>query len=329
MPLTDSGSLTYERRASVRIEGEDNSSVSLYEVGNGIYRADQLALRQDSRYRLHIISSTGKEFISDFVSPKRTPPIDTLTWQREADGIDLYINTHDPQNNTRYYKWEYDETWEFNSTYFASLKYVYNSLGFIIGIDTTSLVEFHAMYTCWASESSKRMLIGSSARLSQDTINQELLNIPNSSWKFTVLYSINVRQYALTKEGYEYLQLIKKNTEQTGGLFDAQPSQLRGNIRCVTDTTEPVVGFIEISDAQEKRFFIRRSDVNPWPYSQGCTRYSVPNNADTLNKIQEDWIPSTVHEYGQFGEIKRFWVSTPECVDCRTRGTSEKPSFWP
>ena len=113
-----------------------------------------------------------------------------------------------------------------------------------------------------------------------------------------------------------------------GSLFDAQPSELTGNIRCVSDPSEPVIGFVDVADAQEKRIFIRRGEVNPWDYRQSCLEVSIANHPDTLVVFAYQ-IPTTVAATNMRGDTIRIFVAEPDCVDCRLRGTDVKPSFWP
>ena len=122
--LTDTTQKKIERGAKVNVEGEDGSSFALAGNNNGEYSISQLPLLNNVKYRLHIKTINGKEYASDFVPIKITPPIDSITWQSESDGLRLYVNTHDPQNATKYYQWEFEETWEFRSAYYSSLKYV-------------------------------------------------------------------------------------------------------------------------------------------------------------------------------------------------------------
>ncbi|MEJ7664694.1 MAG: DUF4249 family protein [Hymenobacter sp.] len=63
-------------------------------------------------------------------------------------------------------------------------------------------------------------------------------NSPNAptppSSKLYYLYSILVRQYALTPEEFAYWDKLRKNTENLGTLFDPLPSQLSGNVHRLT-----------------------------------------------------------------------------------------------
>src|SRR5687768_4327414 len=116
--LYDSVNIVYEDNAIVNIEGESNQTFPLYEKGNGMYISSPLNLNSNEKYRLSIKTRDSKEYVSDFVKVKHTPDIDSISWIREAGGIRLYINTHDAQNASRYYQWDYAETWEVHSTYF-------------------------------------------------------------------------------------------------------------------------------------------------------------------------------------------------------------------
>src|SRR5688572_25707393 len=104
LALVDSVGSRTELRAIVRVEGEDNSKFPLIESTGGIYSAPQLALNNSIKYRLYIRTTDGKEYISDYRNVIQTPPIDSLQWVREEDGLQFFINTHDPQNKTFYYR---------------------------------------------------------------------------------------------------------------------------------------------------------------------------------------------------------------------------------
>jgi hypothetical protein len=182
---------------------------------------------------------------------------------------------------------------------------------------------------CWQSNVSTQILIGSSAKLSEDIIYQfPLLFIPDNSWKLETKYSVLVKQRALSKGAYEYLENMKKNSEQLGSIFDPQPSTNIGNIYCATDANEIVLGFIYSSTSVEKRIFITRSQVPDWEYRFMCEDISVSSNTDSLVMAfgSGTYIP-TYDEYDQFG-ILRYRGASRYCVDCRLRGVHEKPDFW-
>ncbi len=328
----DSFTIKYEQGAIVKVEGDDNSSYSLAETGAGQYTAD-LNLNPTVKYKVSITTSNGKQYVSDLAQVKTNPPIDSISWQQEHDGVGIYINTHDPQNNTRYYQWEFVETWEFHSHYVTSLKYFVDNNTMPPSYAVVYRNGLHnpdsSLYVCYQSAPSSNIFIGSTAKLSNDVVYLPLVFIPHADWKLSVLYSIEVKQHALTKEGYEFLERMKKNTETTGSVFDAQPSELNGNIHCITDPTEPVIGYINISPVYSKRIFISNSQLPDWGYEQSCFRMEIDNISDSIKLKGLGLTPTYPNKLGMFGAILTFYVSSVECVDCTLRGTNVKPSFWP
>jgi hypothetical protein len=154
----------------------------------------------------------------------------------------------------------------------------------------------------------------------------------NSSDKLINRYSILVKQYALTSEWYEWNQKIKKNTEQLGSIFDAQPSQTGGNIHCLSDLNETVIGFVGCTTETDQRIFIDRTEI---------PRGTIPNGydyceIDTVKPVQPD---IDFHFQGGANIPINFVYhnnvlvgvesSIAECVDCRLKGgTTIEPSFW-
>jgi len=332
----DSRPIRYERRANVRIEGQNNNVYVLSEIQPGQYTANNLNLPVNSSYRLRINTTDGKEYLSSYEPVLVNPPIDSINFKRENDGLQLYINTNNPVVNTRYYQWEYVETWEIRSQYQSNIRYkkVTNSMGVerysIEYRDSTTFGFDTTIYKCWQGFTSRDILIGSSAKLSSDVINLPLLFITPKSRKLSWLYSVNVRQLAWSREGYGFLEKIKKNSQSIGSIFDAQPSEIRGNIRCVSDTAEPVIGYFNITPITQLRRFRSAGDVPNWGYRAACTSVEIKNISDTIKLGGLDYIPYSVGELGmQLGSILTFFAATPSCVDCTLIGTNVKPPFWP
>jgi uncharacterized protein DUF4249 len=144
------------------------------------------------------------------------------------------------------------------------------------------------------------------------------------------LYSINVKQYAMSQEAYQFMQKMKKNTEQVGTLFDAQPSQITGNIKCLSDPNEPVIGFVEVTEEQTKRTFVYNSQVPGWNYSPPCIQYVILNTVDDMNKNGSALFPTVPKTLTPLGGVQDFYAANMEsCIDCTTRGVNHKPVFWP
>jgi Domain of unknown function (DUF4249) len=326
--------IVFEKGAIVKVEGEDNTSKQLTEISDGNYTITGLNLNASKKYRLNITTKDGKVYISDFSSVIYNPPIDSVNWKRENGSVQLYVNTHDDTNSSPYYQWETSETWEIHSGYLSALKYkqTNSAKGTVYSVDFSDSINKsidYGKYYCWKTETSSQILTGTTIALSKNIINLPIANIPQDSWKLNVLYSLFTRQLSISKGKYEFLQRMKKNTEGTGSIFDAQPSDLNGNLHCVSNTNEPVIGYIDVCNIQEKRIFISRNQVPDWNYYQGCNEIKITNNSDSIQVHGLYLLPTYPETNPMTGAILSFYAAPPECVDCRLRGSNIKPSFWP
>lgn len=335
----DSTAIVYEKGATVFVEGENNTRFNLQESSAGNYRTNGLGLTNSIKYRLNILTLDGKKYQSDFVSVQSTPPIDSVSWKQDSLGLQIFINTHDPLNKTKYYQWDYTETWEYHSPYLKYYKYVpypnTNGQKFTFTLIDPILINFDStVIKCWQEDFSKAILIGSTTSLSANKILLPIQFIPASSIKLAVLYSINTRQYSLSEGKYQFLQKMKKNTESTGSVFDAQPSELVGNIHCISNPSDPVIGYIDICQIQESRIFINNNQLQNWDYKPPCVKREFLNNVDTITLAKalgfEPVFEAKPPIQGPppFGFPGTFFYSTPECIDCTLTGTNIKPSFW-
>lgn len=317
---------------TVQVEGQQGATYQLLAQGNGYYMLPQLNLDAAKKYRLHITTSDWKEYASDYVEVRKTQPIDSIGFVVKNNQLQIYANTHDATNNSRYYRWSYDETWRFHAKFQSY---------FIVDQIIKKVVvrpPAEQNYYCFASDKSSTIVLGSSAKLSQDVIFQQpITTIAPESEKIGMRYSINLKQYALTKEAYQFWENLKKNTEQLGSIFDAQPSQLTGNIHNVNDAAEPVIGYISITNIQNKRVFIDNLNIPPeWrvKYPYDC---NLPDSAlfvnpktksnDVLNLIING-VGVPVNEISAQNVILGYTYSTIGCTDCRIRGRVQQPSFW-
>jgi len=357
-----------ELHASVAVESNQSVTYPLTELGNGVYACGPLSLDNTHQYRLTITTANSQLFASDYVSMLNAPPIDSVTFDtkgtlQSGPGMNVYVNTHDPTNTIKYYRWEYQETWIFS----AELASNYYSNG-----DTVLLRnQFTQNITnCWGSDTSSTILLGSTAKLSKAVISQQLLtSVASTSEKVSTEYSILVKQYALTPDAYTFYQNMKTNTEQLGSIFDAQPSQINGNLHCVTNPSQPVIGYVSIGVFTTQRIFVRSfpgwrptpvpQDCNlafqdsvivvpprppglppPPPPPPLCCYYNFVNpNGSVTNQVNtyinylighdpDPLIPINAIGGPPLGPIVGYTATTRACADCTLRGTNKRPSYW-
>ncbi|ALJ00251.1 DUF4249 domain-containing protein [Rufibacter tibetensis] len=319
--LTDASGPTLETRASVTVEEESGAKYNLQETEPGTYTHRLLPITLSKKYRL-VIRTGGKDYASDYVEPRITPAIDKLNWTAENDGLQLYVNTHDNENDTRYYRWEFEETWEYAAFYFSVLEYVNGQI--------RDREPGNDIFLCWRHNTSSAIQVGNTVKLSQDVVsNFPIVKVPANSEKLKRKYSLLVKQYAQTKESYEYWEALKKNTESIGSLFDPLPTQLTGNIQCLTSPTEPVIGFVTISSVEEKRIFVTRQELpaSYRPPSQFCPFDTVKVGEEAAYFSSGGAIPIDMI-ISETRELIGYAGASKSCVDCRVFGTKVRPAYW-
>ena len=309
--------------ASVQVEGSDNSVYALPEQGNGTYGNTMLPINPAIQYRLRIQTANGESYLSDFVPVKPSPPIDSVNWVfNQYNGVNIYVNTHDPNNATRYYRWTYDQTWQYIMP-MQTYEYYDPDSNAVFPRQPNQQVN-----RCWRNFISTALLIDNTTKLSQDIVYAyPLVNIPNNSEQLSSLYSIQVTQYALTDSAYNFLSQLQVNTESLGTIFDPQPTALTGNIHCLNNPAEQVIGFISAGTVQQQRIFIAENQLPYWDYLITCRSLdiTVPNIPDSLEFYFHYGIYTPIGP--DFGN---YTANLTACLDCTSLGGSnQKPSFWP
>ena len=330
--LNDVATFNYIYDATVYVECEDGTRIDAKNPTSGPYsglatnrytlQIDKLLL--DRKYRLKIeineYTSGGAlfdggytiqtfEYASDYSFPIATPEIDSVFWTKRAKGEPVFIHvaTHDPDNRTLYLRWSYKEDWE-----------IYSDM---------PEISFPYPYICWNFTNSNELLLGSGQKTVFGNVTEIITEMSPYARKLEVMYRIDVKQNAISKRAYDYYTNIKKNTQHSGSLFAPAPSELRGNITCITDPNRPVIGYVDISLTTQKRRYIPRSD-DVYEYMRrpyNCEMILI----DSLIALYEDKNlipPEYVPYYLMFGQL--FYIIN-SCVDCTLFGTTQKPDDWP
>jgi len=232
-----------ERNATVTVQDDQNVSYNLLQIDTGRYGAPPLNLDISRKYRLNISTADGQTYSSDYVPVKVTPPIDSVYYKIQSTTIDyynkiqssglvIYADTHDPSNNTRYYRWDYTETYIYQTD--VESNFIFDPTNPDTLKWSRRRMPAEQIHTCYITTNSSAIKVNTSAVLSGDVIaNNAITQIPSTSEKVLHRYSIVVRQYALTKDAYNFWVQLKKNTQQIGTVFDAQPSANTTNLHWI------------------------------------------------------------------------------------------------
>ena len=316
--------------AVVRLESENQGILeNLTYTNNGQYSIEN-DLAFNDRYRI-VIEAESDTYVSEYLDLLPTPKIDSVGWE-QVDGVfQVHVSTHDDTQSTRYYLWEFEETWLYRSRYNSYFTYEEGEF--------FPRARDNQIYFCWKSEPSSAVLVGTTVNLTEDVIFKQPVQqiVPQDNLKLSNRYSILVKQYALTKEAYEFWELLKKNSESVGTFFDPQPSQLPTNINCTTDPNKQVIGYISASQVKEERLFVSRIDLPfdniPFFPTSLCELDTVLF-AEGQDEVELQFgggfnLP-TLEIVSLFSGIVIGFESAPrQCADCRIfGGTNQEPEFW-
>ena len=312
-----------ESGASVYIEDDVGTMYPLFETTPGNYSGPVSHSASARRYRLIIKTGDSHEYASDFVVVLDTPPIDSISYTPTREAVEFEVNTHDPTDQARHFRWKYVETYEYHSAF--------NSNHMFTATEIIERPPDQAINFCWKTNSSTEIIIGSNQHLQKAVTRKALVtSVPKGSVKISVKYSLLVQQQALTPEEYNYWLNLRKSTEQLGGLFDPLPSEVTGNIHSTTHPGETVLGYFGGGTVQELRRTVRREQLPPQ------LTMSLGNVCITDTLLVED-IPvvsrSTLLIDEAFdiesGQLIGYTSSIGSCIDCRLMGgTTQMPEFW-
>lgn len=302
--------ITWIDNAIVRVEREDGVSFgeTVYR-GDGVYFIPVESLQKGKKYRLYI-KTGSEEYVSEYLEPLFTPEVEEITWDKENSIVSFYVSTKDPEAQSDYYQWSYRDTWEFNVDFFADAAFEFATEGNVIPMN---LFSENNRYYCWNHGLSNTLILGSSDKLKENVISrQKIAEFDAKSERFMTMYYLRVTQSQIRKSTYEYYYNLQKNVEDVGSIFTPIPSELHGNIVNVANPGEVVIGYVDVSSAVHfSKYF---------PLSEGIYETSFQTCQDSF--VQEPG-------YGllEANTPRRF--APLRCVDCRTRGTKQKPADWP
>jgi len=282
----------------------------------GTYNSDMTTFQGvvGRTYTLHIDTknATPKHYSYESfpVEMKPVPPIDSLFYEKvlikegslervATEGCQIYLNTYDPELDCRFFRWDYTENWKCQIPYANVVNRI-----------------------CWISNNSNSINIKNTASLSESQIYRHpILFISNETDRLSIRYSIIVNQYSISKNEFLYWDDIRKITDNVGGLYDIIPYSLAGNLFCIEDPDEQVLGFFSVSARTSKRIYVDE-------FFSGLENIYYPECLDVQLDVYSKPF-SGQNEWWWIIEYYGLWITYHKwCADCTARGTTIRPYFW-
>lgn len=312
-----------ETGALVLVRNEAFEAYFFQEEEPGLYLSDpELIGVPGEMYQLFVETADGEQFESEWVELKPVPGIDSITYvfrelQEDNNGdipyaLEIRVNTRDPENKTRYYRYEWIETWEFLMPIVSSF--------------------YPDEQKCWKSNRSSQITIATTDHLNTDLLEQyPIYAITTRDNRLAIRYSVLVTQYAMSREAYEYWKELQEVTQNTGTLFDPVPSRVEGNLSHLPDGEIPVLGRFQAEGATSRRIFIDRDEVPEAAYIPGgfehCRFYTTSSPSEMEYYINRGF--EFVDEYVDGNTFYKIYSESPVCFRCTFSGTNQRPDYWP
>jgi hypothetical protein len=309
------------QNCNVEVTDDSGNTIQFYESESGLYEQwiDQEFLETGRKYKLRVTAGVSV-YESRYETMLPCPPVDNVYYEIEKKettdpenplyGIQFYADLNTQSGDAKNYRWELEETWEYHSEY--PIRDYWNGKEFI-----HLLSEDYSLFYCWGSGSIHEIYTGTIKNITTNSLSGIPLNwVSNETSRLKIKYSLLVKQYSLSDTAYDYWNQLKKFSQETGGFYETNPPQIRGNMFNINNDDETVLGNFNVSGMSEKRIFVSEK-FNFFPISYECNPYA-PMFGPFLGS-------KPVYYF----DIKYGLIANRECFDCTLLGgTTEKPDFW-
>jgi hypothetical protein len=241
--------------AKVIIRDDTGYTEQLTEVLAGTYQTSPSGIQgQAGRTYILYIETEGKKYESKPELLRPTTGVDKISteFKYEAPGVQegfyVYIDTKDPAETEDFYRWNW-------------IHYVRETICFneIVPPSTEPTI-LDCCGNCWNIVRCNGCVnIASDSYTNGTTISRQLLAIvPYTSRSKYFLY---YEQYSLSRDGFKFWKGLEQQANNVGGIFDAPPSIIRGNVFNVEDEEDIVLGFFGASDVKPGFINVDRSGI--------------------------------------------------------------------
>lgn len=288
-----------ETGAVVSIEDNQGNRETLREQApGGVYQTRDGGIQgvAGRSYKLVVQTKAGTRYESVPEVITAAPPILKLYTEYRNEqvpntavrkqGWDVYLDAKDPETPGNYYRWEW--------THYEAISVCQKTL-------LRSGTAYTGIYCCTPCWDISRCYINcinvnSDANINGQAISRQL--IMRAPYTSLSPYYVEVEQQALSRGAYEFWKSVRALVNNTGGLFDAAPQTVRGNIRCISDPNRVVYGYFGATGVSRMPFYVDRSK------GQGVPEIDLPVN-----------VP---------------FPSNPACIACENSlyRTPNKPRWW-
>lgn len=327
-----------ETGAVVKIYGDDGSVQDFEEI-DGIYKSINIFQAiAGVKYKLTVETSNGNNYVSNLETLTTTTPLDEVTATAVTNngerGVEIAVNSYDPLNTSKYYRYTYEETYKVIVPRWSPNKLTFTNDNEII----ISLRDDPQTRTCYTTNKSNNIILISTIEMTEDRVtNFPVKFIPQNNYSIANRYSILVKQYVESFNSYNFYRILKSFSNSGNVLSQIQPGFIYGNIQCTNNPNEKVIGIFNVASVSSKRIFFNYEEIFPgelFPdYLDTCdikefdsSCFGPSCSANGFYSLKSNYMSGKLVYYASEGVI--FKMVKPICGDCTTFSSNIIPAFW-
>lgn len=330
---------TFESGANVYVVDDLGTNYEFEEVNGRYVSVSEFQALPQRKYELNVTTSNGKSYASSqeiLTTATQITDVNAIVTTQNGDtGVELRVNSFDPTGTSKYYRYEYEETFKIISPSWKALDVKYSPP------PTDAFVQMPRnpdTQVCYSTVNSENLILESTTDLSEDRIQDFPVRfISNQNYIISHRYSILVKQYVENLAAFTFFETLKKLSSSESILSQTQPGFLMGNIKSTSDANEKVIGFFDVASVSSKRIFFNYADLFPGqplpPFIVDCVEetfdeddFGGPGSFGERNYLREAIANGRLIYFNYVDPIYTM-VPTP-CGDCTSFSSNIVPSFW-
>lgn len=313
---TFDGRYTAPPSADILLEEENGATYPGVLQFPGYYRLFTEDANQDSRYRL-IVVYKDKTYATDWTELANVPTIDRIGFSADDTDVHVSLSVNRTDARSQYLSVSFQEIWHFHATYLQELGYnpKDNSVYFIPTPD-------RSRYWCWQKSNSSGNTILNCSGFGNIVEDWPFAKFSRSSNRNHGEYYIKVNLRSMSRDEYRYWKNLNDNSAIGGNLFSPEPGDVPSNLRCITDESTAVYGYVSFSKAcsaiasLDGRYYIQKSSEGLYQFDPEEYRQFYEMGYEPVRQLG-DGMGNLVPGWGQ-----------RRCFDCVAAGGKlEKPEF--
>jgi archaellin len=342
----------FEKGANVFVT-DDKGNEYQFEEKDTVY-ASITAFRAEPgrKYQLKIKTREGKNYTSDEQVLTTETKIDNVTATVEnvngQRGVQINVNSFDPANTSKYYRYEYTETYKIIAPKWYSLEASVvtipaNPGNPIEGTPPSPAREVIAVEprtkevkTCFSTKKNDAIILNNTSGLSEDRVHFPVRFISDQNYIISHRYSILVKQYVQNLAAYTFYKTLRDLSTSGSVLSPKQPGFFYGNMKSVENPEEKVIGFFEVSSVSTERIYFNYADLFPNerlpPYYESDCEQEEYKNCDGDLPCRGPVLRSLLRTNSKvlytWNYADMFYLVKTPCGDCTSFSSNIVPPFW-